>query len=148
MAKPPSAITLNKDEEIYLIINIDKIKSNYEDKLKVNKLDFNGEIFNNQVSLSLNNDFLKKDLFFEIILKEIRGKFISKIDYSKETNDGTLSFIQSNKVYNTRYKFDKNSFQFFSEKKVEKLDFYNGIINFFPFTKFLKLIDLKSFHSV
>lgn len=138
----------NKDEEIYLIINVDKIKSIYEDQLKVNKLDFDGKIFNNRVNLSLNNDFLKKDLFFEIILKEIRGKFISKIDYSKETNDGTLSFIQSNKVYNTGYKFDKNSFQFFSEKKVEKLDFYNGIINFFPFSSNINLnlkdVDLKN----
>ena len=103
----------NKDEEIYLIINIDKIKSIYENQFNVNKLDFDGEIFNNRVNLSLTNDFSKKDLFFEIILKEIRGKFISEIDYSKETNDGKLSFMQSNKVYNTRYKFDKNSFRFF-----------------------------------
>ena len=138
----------NKDEEIYLIINIDKIKTIYENQFQINKLDFDGEIFNNQVNLMLTNDYLKKDLFFEIILREIRGKFISEIDYSKEMNDGKLSFLQSNKVFNTKYKFDKNSFQFFSEKKIEDQDHYNGIINFFPFSSNinvnLKDLDLKN----
>ncbi len=138
----------NKDDEIYLIVNIDKIISLYENQSQKNRLNFEGEIFNNQIDIILTNDFLYKDLFFEIILKEIRGKFLSELDYSKKINQGTLSFLQSNKVYNTRYEFDDETFKFYSEKKIGNLDSYNGKINFIPFSSNINLnlknIDLKN----
>ncbi len=138
----------NKDDEIYLIININKIKSLFDDRVGLNKFNFDGEIFNNQVNIVLTNNFFNNDLLFEIILKEIRGKFINELNYSKRINKGKLSFYHSNKTYNTKYEFDKETLQFNSEKRIGNLVSYGGEINFFPFSSNininLKDLDLKN----
>ena len=50
----------NDKEDIFSIISLDKSKSFYDNLELINKLDVNGNIFNNSFKLDLRNDFFKK----------------------------------------------------------------------------------------
>ena len=133
----------NKYDEIYLIINLKKSKSLYDSQYIRNDLVVSGEVFNNSIILSLKNDFLFKDLLFEIDVKNMNSKFTNKLDYSQKINKGELSFSTSGRTHNTQYEFNNDYFKFFSEKKIDNQFFYSGEIKLKPFSSNIN-INLKN----
>ncbi len=137
----------NDEEDIFSIISLDKSKSFYDNLELINKLDVNGNIFNNSFKFDLRNDFFKKNSQFDLVLNKLNKKFINVIDFKDDTKKGKISYLDRGKKYDTNYTFDEKTFKFFSAEKIDDKYFYSGVINFSPFSSNLKVnlknIDLK-----
>ena len=139
----------DKSDEIYSIISIDKSKSIYDDLELINKLDVNGEIFNNSFKFNLRNNFLESNSIVDIEFNKLNKRFINNIDFSNKTKKGNLSYLDSRSKYDTSYTFNKDVLKFFSEEKIDDEFLYSGVVNFSPFSSNLKVnlkdIGLKNF---
>ena len=139
----------DKSDEIYSIISIDKSKSIYDDLELINKLDVNGEIFNNSFKFNLRNNFLESNSIVDIEFNKLNKRFINNIDFSNKTKKGILSYLDSRTKYDTSYTFNKDVLKFFSEEKIDDEFLYSGVVNFSPFSSNLKVnlkdIGLKNF---
>ena len=133
----------DEDEDIYSIISIDKSQSMYDNKEAINNLDVDGEIFNNPFRLNLKNNFLESKSNLNLIFDKLNKKFINVIDFKNEKKAGNLSYFDSGKKYDTAYTFQNDVLNFYSNGKIDYKSFYNGIVNFSPFSSKLR-VNLKS----
>jgi len=132
----------NKSDDIYSIISIHKSKSFYDNLELINKLELDGEIFNNPFKLNLKNDFLNKRSNIDLEFDKLNKRFINNLDFTKQTKIGILSYLDSRKKYDTSYKFDKDVLKFNYNKRASNF-FYSGVVNFSPFSSSLQ-VDLKN----
>lgn len=125
----------NNDDEIYSIISLDKIISNYDDKTLKNFLKIKGNIFNNLFDFNFSNDPIQKIFYFDLGLKEVGKKIKSKIDYLNNNIIGELDFIVSSNSYLSKIEFNKinNRLIFNSEKKINENYHYKADIILNPF---------------
>ena len=133
----------DEDEDIYSIISIDKSQSMYDNKEAINNLDVDGEIFNNPFKLNLKNNFLESRSNLSLIFDKLNKKFINVINFKNEKKVGNLSYFDSGKKYDTAYTFHNDVLNFYSNEKIDDKSFYNGIVNFSPFSSRLQ-VNLKS----
>ena len=139
-----SKIFLKDDnDDIYSIISIDKSQSFFDNFEAVNNLDVDGEIFNNSFKLKLRNDIVEKKYNLDLTFDKLNKRFVNTVDFKNKRKEGNLSFFDSRKKYDTSYSFNKDILSFNSEEKIGNKSFYNGVINFSPFSTNLK-VNLKS----
>ena len=142
----------DKDEDVYSIISIDKSESIYDNIEVLNKLDVNGEIFNNSFKLNLKNNFLESKSHLEIDFDKLNKRFINVFDFKNKKKEGNLIYFDTKKKYGTIYTFHNSILNFYSEEKERDKPFYNGIINLSPFYSKLQLnlknINLKNLIAV
>jgi len=132
----------NKDDDIYSIISIKKSKSFYDSLEMINKLNVNGEIFNNSFKLILKNDFEKNRSNLDVVFNKLNKRFTNSIDFTNQTKVGNLSYLDARKKYDTSYILNKNILKFNSREKIGDEFFYTGTVNLSPFYSNLK-INLK-----
>ncbi len=135
----------NENDDIFTIISIDKTKSFYDNIELINKLDVEGEIFNNSFKLNIENNYLNKNSYFDLVLNKLNKRFINTLDSSKNKKVGNLSYLDSRKKYDTKYEFNNNTLRFYSEEKVDDNFFYKGVTEFSPFSSNLE-INLKNIY--
>tara|TARA_A100000164_G_C21938499_1_gene789344 strand:+ start:2066 stop:3526 length:1461 start_codon:yes stop_codon:yes gene_type:complete len=133
----------NNEDDIYSIISINKSNSYYDNLELINRLDLNGEIFNNSFKLILKNNFNEKKSNIDLVLNKLNKRFINSIDFTNQKKIGNLSYLDARKKYNTKYILDKDVLKFNSDEKVGDDFFYSGFVNLSPFSSNLK-INLKS----
>ena len=129
----------NEKDDIYSIISLKKSKSFYDSLELINKLDVNGEIFNNSFKFDLRNNFFEKKSEFDLVLNRLNKKFINNLNFSNETKIGNINYLDKGKKYNTDYTFDKKTLKFRSEEKIDDKPIYSGQINFSPFSSTLQV---------
>ncbi|MDC3023100.1 hypothetical protein OA179_03570 [Candidatus Pelagibacter sp.] len=129
----------NEKDDIYSIISLNKSKSFYDSLELINKLDVNGEIFNNSFKFNLRNNFFEKKSEFDLVLNKLNKKFINKFNFSNETKVGIINYLDKGKKYDTNYTFDKETLKFNSEEKINDKPIYSGLINFSPFSSSLQV---------
>ena len=86
---------------------MNKSKSFYDSLELINKLDVNGEIFNNSFKLDLRNNFFEKKSEFDLVLNKLNKKFINNFNFSNETKVGIINYLDKGKKYDTNYTFDE-----------------------------------------
>ena len=118
---------------------MNKSKSFYDSLELINKLDVNGEIFNNSFKFNLRNNFFEKKSEFDLVLNKLNKKFINKFNFSNETKVGIINYLDKGKKYDTNYTFDKETLKFSSEEKINDKPIYSGLINFSPFSSSLQV---------
>ncbi len=133
----------DEDEDIYSIISLDKSQSIYDKIEAINNLDLDGEIFNNTFKLKLKNDFSDSKSNLNLEFNKLNKKFINDIDFKDKKIKGNLSYLDARKKYDTAYTFHDDILKFYSSEKVGDKTFYNGIVNFSPFSAKLE-INFKS----
>ena len=139
-----SKIFLKNDvDDIYSIISIDKSQSFYNNLEVINNLTIDGEIFNNSFKLNLKNDFVEKKSNLDLVFDKLNKRYINIIDYKKKKREGKISYLNARKKYDTFYSFDKDVLSFNSNEKIGDNFFYNGNLNFSPFSSYLR-VNLKT----
>ena len=123
----------NSDDEVYLILNIDKTQSFYDKENLNNVVKINGNIFNNPINLNFTNDPKIKILNFELNLEDIGKKIKSNLNYFNDTIIGDLDFISGSTSYLTKLEFDEEKIYLFSEKKINENHLYLADIKLNPF---------------
>ena len=98
-----------------------------------NRLNINGEIFNNPIIFSLKNDYEKKYTSFDIKLDKIGIQFKNDIDYKNSSKLGSLVISNYGKNYSIDYFFDDKKFEFQSGKKTGEKYLYEGKALLKPF---------------
>ena len=83
----------NSDDEVYLILNIDKTQSFYDKENLNNVVKINGDIFNNPINLNFTNDPKIKNLNFELNLEDIGKKIKTNLNYFNDTIIGEFRFF-------------------------------------------------------
>ena len=111
----------------------------------LNRLNVNGEIFNNSFKLSFKNDFLEKKSLLDLEFNNLNKRFIHTLNFNDPTKVGNISYLDSRKKYDTIYTLEKNIIKFNSDEKIGDNFFYSGNLKFSPFSAFLE-INLKEIH--
>ena len=135
----------NETEDIFSIISIDKSNSFYDHLELLNRLNVNGEIFNNSFKLSFKNNFLEKKSLLDLEFNNLNKRFIHTLNFNDPTKVGNISYLDSRKKYDTIYTLEKNIVKFNSDEKIGDNFFYSGNLKFSPFSAFLE-INLKEIH--
>ena len=145
----------DNDNEIYLILQIKDGISFFDELDQLNKLNINGEVYNNPFQLILSNNYLSKLLNFKLKFLELSLEFNNNLKYFGEINNGNLEIINSLKNFKLAYNFDKENITFLSNKEHDKYFSYDGKIDLKPFNaefKFehneINLMDLFGINSV
>ena len=133
----------NSDDEVFLILNIDKSQSYFDKENFNNVVNINGNVFNNPISLNFINDPSDKELNFELNLEDIGKKIKTNLNYFSDTIIGELDFISGSTNYLTKLKFEDNKINLFSEKKINQDHLYFSNIELNPFYANL-IINLNS----
>ena len=133
----------NSDDEVYLILNIDKTQSFYDKENFNNVVKIDGGIFNNQINLNLTNDPKVKKLNFELNLEDIGKKIKTNLNYFNSTIIGELDLLSGSTNYLTALEFDDNKINLYSEKKINQDHLYLAKIDLNPFYANL-IINLNS----
>ena len=123
----------NSDEEVYLILNIDKTQSFYDKENLINVVKIDGGIFNNLINLNFTNDPKDKKLNFELNLEDIGKKIKTNLNYFNNTIIGDLDLLSGSTNYLTKLEFDNNKIYFYSEKKINQDYLYLANIDLNPF---------------
>ena len=123
----------NSDDEVYLILNIDKTQSFYDKENLNNVVKINGDIFNNPINLNFTNDPKIKKLNFELNLEDIGKKIKTNLNYFNDTIIGELDFFSGSTNYLTKLEFDDKKINLYSEKKINENHLYLADIKLNPF---------------
>ena len=123
----------NSDDEVYLILNIDKTQSFYDKENLNNVVKINGDIFNNPINLNFTNDPKIKKLNFELNLEDIGKKIKTNLNYFNDTIIGELDLLSGSTNYLTKLEFDDNKIYLYSEKKINQDHLYLANIDLNPF---------------
>jgi len=107
----------NSDDEVYLILNIEKSKSFFDKDNLNNVININGDVFNNPISLNFDNDPKNKELNFTLNIGAIGKKIKTKLNYFNDTIIGDFDFLSGSSNYLTKLEFDKEMIYLYSEKK-------------------------------
>ena len=129
----------NNNNDVYLILNINKSKSFFDKENLNNVIYIDGNVFNNPISLNFINDPKDKKINFELNLDNIGKKIISNIDYFNRTLIGELDLISGSTNYLTKLEFDKETVSLYSEKKINNSHLYLADIKLNPFYANLKI---------
>ncbi len=135
----------DKDDDTLSILKIDKAKIYYDSQYFKNRLNLNGEIFNNPIVFSLKNDFNKKDFNFDIKFDKLGVHFKNDINYQDTKKVGSTIVSSFGKKYSINYFFDDKRLEFFSGKKIGDANLYDGKATLKPFflNVNINLIDLS-----
>ena len=133
----------NSDDEVYLILNIDKTQSFYDKENSNNFIKINGDVFNNPINLNFTNDPRYKELNFELNLEHIGKKIKTNLNYFNDRIIGELDLISGSTDYLTKLEFDDNRIKLYSEKKINQDHLYFADIELNPFYANL-IINLNS----
>ena len=123
----------NSDDEVYLILNIDKIQSFYDKENLNNVVKIDGDVFNNPISLNFDNDPKDKKLNFELNLEDIGKKIKTNLNYFNDTIIGDFDFLSGSNNYLTKLEFDKEMIYLYSKKKINESHLYLADIKLNPF---------------
>ena len=133
----------NDEDNVYLIFNINKSQSFYNEENLNNIVNINGSVFNNPINLNLANNPIDKEFNFELDLKEIGKKIITNLNYFNDTVIGESDLISGSTNYLTKLEFDDKKIYLYSEKKISKKNLYQANIELNPFYANL-IINLNS----
>ena len=133
----------NSDDEVYLILNIDKTQSFYDKENLNNVVKINGDIFNNPINLNFTNDPKIKELNFELNLEDIGKKIKTNLNYFNNTIIGELDLLSGSTNYLTKLEFDDNKILLIFRKKINQNHLYLANIDLNPFYANL-IINLNS----
>ena len=131
------------DNDVYLILYINKSQSFFEKENLNNVVKINGDVFNNPISLNFVNNPKVKELNFELDLDDIGKKIQTNLNYLSDTIIGELDFISGSTNYLTKLEFDDNKIHLYSEKKINQDNLYSAKIELNPFYANL-IINLNS----
>jgi len=123
----------NSDDEVYLILNIEKSKSFFDKDNLNNVININGDVFNNPISLNFDNDPKNKELNFTLNIGAIGKKIKTKLNYFNDTIIGDFDFLSGSSNYLTKLEFDKEMIYLYSEKKINESHLYLADIKLNPF---------------
>ena len=123
----------NSDDEVYLILTINKTQSYYDKENLNNVVKIDGGIFNNPINLNFTNDPKVKELNFELNLEDIGKKIKTNLNYFNNTIIGELDFLSGSSNYLTKLEFDDNKIYLYSEKKINQDHLYLADIDLNPF---------------
>ena len=123
----------NSDDEVYLILSIDKTQSFYDKENLNNIIKVNGNVFNNSINLNFTNDPKIKELNFELNLEDIGKKIKTNLNYFKNPIIGELDLLSGSNNYLTKLEFDENKIYLYSEKKINQNHLYLADIDLNPF---------------
>ena len=123
----------NTDDEVYLILNLEKSKSFFDIENLNNVMNIKGDVFNNPINLNFKNDPINKILDFELNLDNIGKKIKSNFNYFNETINGEIDFLSGSTNYLTKLEFDKKNIYLYSEKKINENHLYLADIKLNPF---------------
>ena len=123
----------NTDDEVYLILNLEKSKSFFDIENLNNVMNIKGDVFNNPINLNFKNDPKSKILDFELDLDKIGKKIVSNFNYFNETINGEIDFLSGSTNYLTKLEFDEKNIYLYSEKKINENHLYLADIKLNPF---------------
>jgi len=123
----------NSDDEVYLILNINKVLSFYDKEDSNNVVKINGDIFNNPINLNLINDPKNKELIFELNLEDIGKKIQTNLNSFNDKIIGELDLISGSTNYLTKLELDDKKIYLYSEKKINQDHLYLADIDLNPF---------------
>ena len=123
----------NDDDEVYLILNINKTESFFDKENSNNVIKIKGDVFNNPISVNIDNDPKNKELNFELKLEDIGKKIKSYLNYFNDTIIGNLDLISGSSNYLTKLEFNKEMIYLYSEKKINENHLYLADIKLNPF---------------
>ena len=123
----------DKENDTLSILNIDKAKIFHDIQYFKNRLNINGEIFNNPIIFNLKNDYETKDISFDIKLDKLGIQFKNEISYKNPSKLGSLVISNYGKNYSIDYLFDDKKFEFQSGKKTGEKYLYKGKALLKPF---------------
>ena len=123
----------NTDDEVYLILNLEKSKSFFDIENLNNVMNIKGDVFNNSINLNFKNDPKNKILDFELDLDNIGKKIESNFNYFNETINGEIDFLSGSTNYLTKLEFDEKNIYLYSEKKINENHLYLADIKLNPF---------------
>ena len=121
------------NDEVYLILNIEKTQSFFDKENLKNVVKVNGDIFNNPIILNFDNDPKNKILNFELNLENIGKKIKSNLNYFNSTINGEIDLLSGSTNYLTKLKFDEKNIDLYSEKKINDNHLYLANIKLNPF---------------
>ena len=121
------------NDEVYLILNIEKTQSFFDKENLNNVVKVNGNIFNNPIILNFDNDPKNKILNFELNLEKIGKKIKSNFNYFNSTINGEIDLLSGSTNYLTKLKFDEKNIDLYSEKKINDDYLYLANIKLNPF---------------
>ena len=143
MTKFQTVFLKNDENNVYLIFNIDKSQSFYNEQNLNNVVNIDGSIFNNPINIKLINNPIDKELNFELDLKEIGKRIKTNLNYFNDTVIGETDLISGSTNYLTKLEFDDRKIYLYSEKKINKKNLYQANIELNPFYANL-IINLNS----
>ena len=123
----------NSDDEVYLILTIDKTQSFYDKENLNNVVKIDGGVFNNPINLNFINDPKAKELNFELNLENIGKKIKTNLNYFNNTIIGELDLLSGSTNYLTKLEFDDDKIYLYSEKKINQNHLYLADIKLNPF---------------
>ena len=123
----------DQNQEIFSLINLDSTRSFFDQNNEINKLNIEGEIYNNEFNLSLENDYKIKQSIFDLNLNKIGRRIQGNIDYSKKKNSGEIIYSTGSKNNITEIDFNNDYLEFNSKDKIYGKPLFNGLIGFKPF---------------
>ena len=96
----------NVDEEVFLILGINRSISYYDPNVVKNILQFEGDIFNNTFKLKMLNDYLKKNSNLNFEFDKIGKKINLNLDYLKNNKEVLVELLDGSKTYNININFN------------------------------------------
>ena len=134
----------NENDEVYLLLALDKSTSYFDKKSLNNILNIEGNVFNNPLNLNFKNNYITKKSKLNFELNKVRKKFNVDLDYLNNLKTILFELIDGSKSYITNIEFDKNELNFSSIKDKNNKILYKGNIKFKPFNSKIN-INLEKF---
>ena len=123
----------NANDDVYLILNIDKSESFFNKENLNNIVNINGDVFNNPINLNFTNDPTNKEINFEFNLEDIGKKIKTHLNYFNDTIIGKIDLISGSTNFLSELEFDKKKIFLYSDKKINNKNLYQADIELNPF---------------
>lgn len=133
----------DNENEVYLILSLNKSTSYFNDENLNNVIDLNGDIFNVPIKAKIQNNYLTKKANLNFDLDKIGKKLNFDIDYLNDINKIILEIFDKSNIYISDIEFNKKNLNFTSRNNKKKYS-YEGNVNFNPFFSDIK-IDFDNF---
>ena len=128
----------DQNEDVIFLTKIDKLNFFYNDDFE-QQLNVKLKIFNIPFKIDIINNLEKQNALINIVSHKLRLNIKNNLDYNQTTINGLIDFKVINKSKIIKYKINKNSLDFYTNK-----DNFKGRFDFKPF---YMSSDLK-FHQI
>jgi len=134
----------NKEDEVFSILTIKKIISYFNKDSIENMINFEGNIFNNPLKVTLKNNYLTKNSILNLNFDDLDKKVNIGFNYLKNQKKIFFEILSGQFTHLGKIEFDEKTLRLKSDEVNNGKFLYNGNLNFKPFFANLE-INLEKF---